>query len=99
MVPQPPAGLHPRKDSRERTSKAAAATVASANAAADATNDAAKASAPAAINGAAAPSHGCREAGDPSVHPNATNGTQASCSSPYGAHGARRAQHDSGLHS
>ena len=42
----------------------------------DATDDAAKASAPAAINGAAAPSHGCREAGDPSVHPNATNGTQ-----------------------
>ena len=42
----------------------------------DATNDAAKASAPAAINGAAAPSHGRREAGDPSVHPNATNGAQ-----------------------
>ena len=42
----------------------------------DATNDAAKASAPAAINGAAAPGHGCREAGDPSVHPDATNGTQ-----------------------
>ena len=42
----------------------------------DATDDAAKASAPAAINGAAAPSHGRREAGDPSVHPDATNGAQ-----------------------